>query len=186
MIQDKQQDLNPKGMTPRPGIAWPALAASIAAACGPALLAYNVSPSPTFLNQALALALWGGFVLVVAQCSRPAQALQAAARDTALPLLALGLLLLSVLMSWGPGSLPSGLALSAIALLLATVLLLLSGADPALVDRALALAMAGGIAVGQSDENCFDPAASNALVARGGEAISLAKLPLKLLARWPA
>ena len=46
--------------------------------------------------------------------------------------------------------------------------------------------MAGGIAVGQSDENCFDPAASNALVARGGEAISLAKLPLKLLARWPA
>ncbi|HQW59791.1 chemotaxis protein CheB [Thermomonas sp.] len=67
-----------------------------------------------------------------------------------------------------------------------SALLLLSGADPALVDRALALAMAGGIAVGQSDENCFDPAASNALVARGGEAISLAKLPLKLLARWPA
>ena len=67
-----------------------------------------------------------------------------------------------------------------------SALLLLSGADPALVDRALALAMAGGIAVGQSEENCFDPAASNALVARGGEAISLAKLPLKLLARWPA
>ncbi|QIL21360.1 chemotaxis protein CheB [Thermomonas sp. HDW16] len=67
-----------------------------------------------------------------------------------------------------------------------SALLLLSGADPALVDRALALSLAGGIALGQSTENCFDPAASNALVARGGEAVSLAKLPLKLLARWPA
>lgn len=67
-----------------------------------------------------------------------------------------------------------------------SALLLLSGADLALVDRALALSLAGGIALGQSTENCFDPAASNALVARGGEAASLAKLPLKLLARWPA
>lgn len=67
-----------------------------------------------------------------------------------------------------------------------SALLLLSGADPALVDRALALSMAGGIALGQAPENCFDPATSNALVARGGEAMSLAKLPLKLLARWPA
>ena len=61
-----------------------------------------------------------------------------------------------------------------------------SGADPTLVGRALTLSMAGGLALGQSPENCFDPATSNALVARGGEALSLAKLPLKLLARWPA
>lgn len=67
-----------------------------------------------------------------------------------------------------------------------SALLLLSGADPALVGRALTLSMAGGMAFGQSPENCFDPATSNALVARGGEALSLAKLPLKLLARWPA
>lgn len=67
-----------------------------------------------------------------------------------------------------------------------SALLLLSGADPALVDRALAMSMAGGMAFGQAPENCFDPATSNALVARGGEALSLAKLPLKLLARWPA
>ena len=40
------------------------LIAGIAAACGPSLLAYNFSPSPTLLNQALALALWGGFVKV--------------------------------------------------------------------------------------------------------------------------
>jgi chemosensory pili system protein ChpB (putative protein-glutamate methylesterase) len=48
------------------------------------------------------------------------------------------------------------------------------------------MALAGGLALGQSTENCFDPAASNALVARGGEAMGLAKLPLKLLQRWPA
>ena len=67
-----------------------------------------------------------------------------------------------------------------------SALLLLSGADPALVDRALALSLAGGLALGQSSENCFDPAASNALVARGGAALGLAGLPLKLLQRWPA
>lgn len=67
-----------------------------------------------------------------------------------------------------------------------SALLLLSGADPALVDRALSISLAGGLALGQSAENCFDPASSNALVARGGEALGLAKLPLKLLARWPA
>ena len=67
-----------------------------------------------------------------------------------------------------------------------SALLLLSGAEPALVDRALALTLAGGIALGQSSDNCFDPAASNALVARGGVAIGLAGLPLKLLQRWPA
>ena len=61
----------------------------------------------------------------------------------------------------------------------------LRGADPALVDRALSLSLAGGLALGQAAENCFDPASSNALVARGGEALGLAKLPLKLLERWP-
>ena len=66
-----------------------------------------------------------------------------------------------------------------------SALLLLSGADKALVDRALALALAGGLALGQSAENCFDPAASAALVARGGEAASLAQLSRKLAARWP-
>ena len=67
-----------------------------------------------------------------------------------------------------------------------SALLLLSGADPALVDRALALSLAGGLALGQSPDTCFDPAASNALVARGGAALGLAGLPLKLLQRWPA
>lgn len=67
-----------------------------------------------------------------------------------------------------------------------SALLLLSGADPALVDRALALSLAGGLALGQSPDNCFDPSTSNALVARGGQAFAIATLPLKLLQRWPA
>ena len=64
-------------------------------------------------------------------------------------------------------------------------LLLLSGADPRLVDRAITLSFAGGLALGQSSENCFDPAASNALVARGGAAVPIAQLPHRLTQRWP-
>ncbi len=128
-----------KGRDVREGVTlWPALAAA-AAAAGPSLLAYNVSPSPTFLNQALALALWGGFVLVLALQRHAALPLRHAARDAGLPLLALATLLLSVLWSWRPGALPSGLALSAIGLLLATVLLLLSGAAVRAGDRAVPL-----------------------------------------------
>ena len=37
---------------------------AFAAAAAPSLLVYNVAPSPTFLNQALACALWGAFVAV--------------------------------------------------------------------------------------------------------------------------
>ncbi|GAB1408396.1 chemotaxis protein CheB [Thermomonas brevis] len=67
-----------------------------------------------------------------------------------------------------------------------SALLLLSGADPALVDAAMSMRWAGGVVLGQSRENCFDPAASDALVARGGEALGLAELSRQLLDRWPA
>lgn len=67
-----------------------------------------------------------------------------------------------------------------------SAMLLLSGAAPALVDAALAMRMAGGLALGQATENCFDPAASQALAARGGEADSLAGMSRQLLQRWPA
>lgn len=66
-----------------------------------------------------------------------------------------------------------------------SAMLLLSGADAALVDIAISISWAGGLALGQSPENCFDPATSNALVARGGQAATLVKLPAKLLERWP-
>ncbi|MDQ3160235.1 MAG: chemotaxis protein, partial [Pseudomonadota bacterium] len=70
-------------------------------------------------------------------------------------------------------------------LLTDTAILLLSGADLSLVDTAMALSWGGGLAMGQSPENCFDPTASNTLAARGGQAASLAQLPIKLLERWP-
>lgn len=66
-----------------------------------------------------------------------------------------------------------------------SALVLLSGADASLVDLAVSLSWAGGVALGQSPENCFDPTASNALVARGGQAVSLVQLASKLLERWP-
>ena len=67
-----------------------------------------------------------------------------------------------------------------------SALLLLSGADVALLDQAMAMRWAGGWVAGQSADQCFDPAASNALVSRGGEALGLAQLAQKLLQRWPA
>lgn len=67
-----------------------------------------------------------------------------------------------------------------------SAMLLLSGAAPMLVDIALAMRMAGGLALGQTAENCFDSTASQALAARGGEADSLAGISRQLLQRWPA
>ena len=94
-----------------------------AAAALPSLLAYNVSPSPTFLNQALALALWGAFVGV----SAPA----APGRGPGPLLAALALVGVAVAWSWGPGGLPSTLALSALGLLLATAVVAAGGAGAA-------------------------------------------------------
>ncbi len=90
------------------------------AAAAPTLLAYNVSPSPTFLNQALALGLWGLW-LMASQPLGPGRALT--------PLfLALGLMAAASLWSWGPGGLPASVALSSLALLAAAALVLAGGA----------------------------------------------------------
>ncbi len=119
---------HPRRPSPRRPLPAPLLvAAATAAAAGPALLAYNVSPSSTFLNQALALALWAAFVAVGALVAPPPPR-GAVWRAAALPGLALLLVLAAVGWSWGPGSLPSGLALSAAGMLLAAGLLLLAGA----------------------------------------------------------
>jgi len=101
----------------------PATPLAIAAATLPSLLAHNVSPSPTFLNQALAFALWAVFV-GACTWARPA-----APGRGATPVAAAVLLLgACAAWSWGPGGLPSTLALSALATLLAALLLLLAGA----------------------------------------------------------
>jgi hypothetical protein len=96
---------------------------TVAAAAAPSLLAFNVSPSPTYLNQALALALWGLWAVVLAEAAPAAPGRAAWAVAAALGAMGLG-----VLGSWGPGALPSPLALSALGLLAAAALLLASGA----------------------------------------------------------
>ena len=92
----------------------------MAAAALPSLLAWNVSPSPTFLNQALALAAWGAFV---------AASMPAAPGRAPWPLwAAMGAVALAAAWSWGPGALPATLALSALGLLAAAALVAAGGA----------------------------------------------------------
>ena len=104
-------------------LSWAAAAATataIFAAALPSLLAHNVSPSPTFLNQALAFALWAGFVIAC---------VPATPRRGPWPVwAALAVLVLAAAWAWGPGSLPGSLALSAMATLLAAAVVLAGGA----------------------------------------------------------
>src|SRR5512135_2223900 len=81
----------------------------------PPLLAVNLSPSATMLNQCAALALWGWWVAVLAPSRLPRAAWPLAA--------ALGLVALAALWSTTEGSLPASLGLSAIGLLAAALLL---------------------------------------------------------------
>ncbi|MDO9072103.1 MAG: Wzy polymerase domain-containing protein [Rubrivivax sp.] len=92
----------------------------IAAAVAPSLLAYNLSPSPTYLNQALAFTLWALFVIV----STPARP----GRGPWAVWAALALMAAAALWSWGPGALPAGLALSALGTLFAAAVLVAGGA----------------------------------------------------------
>ncbi len=109
----------PAAATPAPTVWLTALLAGAA----PPLLAYNLPPSPTLINQCLAVALWGGFVLALAPAgaSRRGAALQAA-------LLAL---MLSVLASWRLGSLPASLMGSALGLLGSAMVLAWAGTQVA-------------------------------------------------------
>ena len=93
----------------------------MAAAAAPSLLAYNTAPSPTFLNQALALMVWALFVVACESVGR-------ASRSIWSPMAALALIALGVAVSWGPGDLPSSFALSALGMLAAAALLLAHGA----------------------------------------------------------
>jgi hypothetical protein len=109
-------------MTPATARLLPA--AAIAAAALPSLLAYNPSPSPTFLNQALAIAGWGLFAGVAGGRLHDAR--------RAWPLLlALAAVAAAALWSWRPGTLPASLALSAIGMLAATAVLVAGGAASA-------------------------------------------------------
>jgi chemotaxis response regulator CheB len=67
-----------------------------------------------------------------------------------------------------------------------SAVLLLSGADPTLVDPALAHAAGGALVAGQAPDGCYDAAAPVALLARGGTAGAPHELVQSLLQRWPA
>ena len=97
-------------------------AAAAAAASLPSLLAYNPAPSPTFLNQALAIGAWGVWATLASGRGRDA-------RLGALVLAALALLGVGVVWSWGPGALPSSLAWSGLGMLAAAAVLAASGAS---------------------------------------------------------
>src|SRR5262249_46568954 len=100
------------------------VAAAVLAAGVPTLLAYNASPSPTFYNQAAAIAGWGGFAALVALSAGARGAL----RSLWPMLAAIALLSLMALGSWAGGWVPASLSLSALGMLLAAGVLLLAGA----------------------------------------------------------
>lgn len=116
---------------PRLDALRPSQLAALFAATLPSLLAFNVAPSPTFLNQALALAGWGLFAAAIAtdrglppwgwRDMRPAAPVATALAIVAGCAAASGLF----------GALPSSLAWSAIGLLLASAILLVAGVTAA-------------------------------------------------------
>lgn len=112
---------------PPPAVTPPLLFASaLLAICGPAWLAYNVSPSATFFNQALSLAGWGwllGLVLVTSPQRGDAWLRHISPLGLAILAMALG-----VLTSWLLQRLPASLALSALGLLFGGLLAAAVGA----------------------------------------------------------
>ena len=180
---------------------WLALAATTL----PTLLAWNVSPSPTALNQALAFVLWGGFAAMsMAGLQASAAARTAppdttgAARRTGALLAALALLAGAAAASWGLGALPSSLGLSAIGTLAAAAVLVLAGAAVGLradADRLFAalawgLLLAGLLNVAVACVQVFAPAlADGAVIARSslpGRAVGNLRQPnhLSSLLLW--
>ncbi|MCY7316934.1 MAG: Wzy polymerase domain-containing protein [Rubrivivax sp.] len=124
-----------------PGVAFSAAAAAaiaiaLAAATLPSLLAWNIPPSPTFWNQALAIVLWAAFV---------AATTPTAARSAALLHGALAILVAATLWSWLLGGLPAGLALSALGSLAAASLMVAGGAGGVASGGASAKAGLGAV-----------------------------------------
>jgi O-antigen ligase len=144
---------------------------AIAAAAAPSLLAYNQPPSPTFLNQALALAAWGLFVAVG---GRP---FGGALRAVWPLLLALAGVAGAAAFSSGLGTLPASLGLSALGLLAAAAVMVLAGAAARAEASAGALlaaffaawAVAGLVNAGLAMVQVFAPAlADGDWIARSG------------------
>lgn len=109
--------------------AWTGVAALLAVAA-PMLLAYNTSPSSTFLNQALACGGWGLFLWTLATLPGGiGLAPREGMRRLWPALLPVGLVALAALSSTVFGGLPGSLGASALALLACTALALWVGAS---------------------------------------------------------
>ena len=103
-------------------------AAALLATTAPTLLAHNVAPSSTFLNQALSIGLWGWFLMACAWWQPRGLLVW---RDTAALSATIAGLVLAACGSWLWCSLPASLALSAIGSLLVAWLVALAGAASA-------------------------------------------------------
>ena len=120
------------------------VAVALVAVGGPAWLAYNISPSTTFFNQALSLGGWGWLLALTIAC-------QTRLADSTWPRvtslgLAICVLVLAVVWSQLFHRLPSSLAFSALGMLLAGGLAAMTGAmaDPrAFKALCVALLLAG-------------------------------------------
>lgn len=127
------------------------LAASLFASCAPALLAYSVSPSATFLNQAIAVVGWGIFLSFILNTLNLAGGQWRPELDFGLWTLFLALVLLA-LMAIGSGffrRLPPPLALSNALMLFAALGTGMAGMVLANAGRRVAAfqAVACGVAV---------------------------------------
>ena len=102
------------------------LLALLASALVPGLIAYNFAPSPTLLNQAAGLGLWGAALAVLAR-TRLGGLRAAVTRSSALQI-ALGLVAISALLSSALSVLPWAMSVAAAGLSIASMLLAIGGA----------------------------------------------------------
>ena len=109
-------------------------ATAVLATAAPTLLAYNVAPSSTFLNQALAIALWGWFLMACAWWQPRGLLVW---RDTAALSACFIVLIAAGAASTALGSLPLSLALSVIGTLIVAWLVMVAGAASARSPQAL-------------------------------------------------
>ncbi len=109
-----------------PGIA---LVIVLCVAAGlPTLLAFNLPPSPTLLNQAAAVGGWGLVVLLLSAARANKQPVLGALADTWAPLAALATVVAAALLSGAWGHLPAGLALSAAGMAAIAIVMVSAGA----------------------------------------------------------
>lgn len=109
-----------------------------AAVAAPVLLAFNLSPSPTFLNQALANGLWGACIALLAPASLYDR-LNDAVRSSALLIAALSLLGVCLIVPVLRSHLPQAIALSMLGTLACASLVVCCGACVALQREPISL-----------------------------------------------